>query len=200
MNTTAQFLSDASVGNYILKYSTYSYSQHLQYVAHPKAQDTLLSIKALFSWFLQKTNKVCLFKVLPPIPVQIIVPKPTSIRPQLGWPISIPRYMVTIRDAPICSAPIHIGRYSHYRFWSAFSKWPIKFGRSDDIKSARTMRDVSIAANRNGVNAPGEGRQSAEVHKGILTHRAASPSPELNLRGQLSRHSHVWAPKDWCSR
>ena len=49
------------------------------------------------------------------------------------------------RDAPIWSAPINIGRYSHYRFWSASSKRPIKHGRSDDIKSARTtIRDVSI--------------------------------------------------------
>ncbi|TNN55742.1 hypothetical protein EYF80_034042 [Liparis tanakae] len=42
------------------------------------------------------------------------------------------------------------------------------------------MRDASIAAHRNGDNAPGEGRQRSEVNEGILTHRAASPSPELN--------------------
>ena len=47
------------------------------------------------------------------------------------------------RDAPIWSAPIHIGRYSHYRFWSAFSKRPIKTDkhcRSDEIKSAIRSR------------------------------------------------------------
>jgi len=53
-------------------------------------------------------------------------------------------------------------------------------GRSDDVTSGRTIRDVSIAAHCNGDDAPGEGRQSAEIHEGILTHRAASPSPELN--------------------
>ena len=47
------------------------------------------------------------------------------------------------RDAPIWSAPIHIGRYSHYQFWSAFSKRPIKTDkhcRSDEIKSAIRSR------------------------------------------------------------
>jgi len=85
------------------------------------------------------------------------------------------------RDAPIWSAPIHIGRYSHYRFCSAFSKRPIKLGRSDDIKSARTIGDVSIVAHRNGENAPSEG-QPAEVRgpRGDPHAPSGVPVPELN--------------------
>jgi len=38
--------------------------------------------------------------------------------------------------------------------------------RSDDIKSARTIRDVSISAHRNGDNAPGEGRRGQRSTRG----------------------------------
>ncbi|TNN50534.1 hypothetical protein EYF80_039283 [Liparis tanakae] len=41
----------------------------------------------------------------------------------------------------------------------------------------RELSDVSIAAHRNGVNAPAECRQSAEVHERILTHRAPPRPP-----------------------
>ncbi|TNN47471.1 hypothetical protein EYF80_042356 [Liparis tanakae] len=46
------------------------------------------------------------------------------------------------------------------------------------------MRDVSIAAHRNVDNAPGEDRQSAEVHEGILT-TERRPVPQVESLGDF---------------
>ena len=60
---------------------------------------------------------------------------------------------VNSRDAPIWSAPIHIGRYSHYRFWSAFSKRPIKTDQHCRIICEKNLR-AAVCCGRRRVQTP----------------------------------------------
>jgi len=95
----------------------------------------------------------------------------------------------------IRDAPIHIGRYSHYRFWSPFSKWPIRWHNICEKNYQRRFNRGASQRRQCARRGPTEVRGPwGDPH-----HRAASPSPELN-HWVDSADTHMSAPRDWCSR
>jgi len=70
-------------------------------------------------------------------------------------------------------------------------------GRSDDVTSATTIRDVSIAAQRNGDNAPSEGRRVQRSTRGSSRTERRPPSWISVVN---SADTHMSAPIGWCSR